>query len=138
MGTVVLSQYVEVEYALQLVSDAPGRVGYLLKNRVADTAEFVAALRRVAAGGTVVEPSLVRELLDAPAVRDPLAELSPREHEVLALVAQGRTDRGIGQEQFVTRRTVEAHIHSIFQKLDPPPRTQARTGACTPSSPLSA
>jgi len=83
-------------------------------------AEFVAALQRVAAGETVVEPSLVRDLLSAPAAGNPLAELTPREREVLALIAQGRTDRGIGEALFVTRKTVEAHVRSIFRKLDLP------------------
>jgi DNA-binding NarL/FixJ family response regulator len=99
VGTLVLSQYVEVEYALKLVEG---------------TSE------RVAAGGTVVEPSLVSELLDAPAARDPLAELTPREREVLALMAQGRTDRGIAEELVVTRKTVEAHVRSVLRKLDLP------------------
>jgi DNA-binding NarL/FixJ family response regulator len=120
VGTVVLSQYVEVDYALKLVTGASERVGYLLKDRIGDVAEFVAALERVAAGGTVVEPTLVDELLTAPAARDPLAELTPREREVLALVAQGKTDRGIAEELFVTRKTVEAHVRSILAKLDLP------------------
>ena len=120
VGTLVLSQYVEPEYALMLVTRASGRVGYLLKDRIADVGEFVDALERVNAGETVVEPSLVEELLDAPAARDPLTDLTPREREVLALVAQGRTDRGIGEELFVTRKTVEAHVRSIFRKLDLP------------------
>jgi DNA-binding NarL/FixJ family response regulator len=120
VGTLVLSQYVEVEYALTLITGTSERVGYLLKDRIVDPAEFVAALERVAAGETVVEPSLVSELLHAPAVRDPLAELTPREREVLALVAQGRTDRGISQDLFVTRKTVEAHVRSILRKLDLP------------------
>ncbi len=120
VGTVVLSQYVEVDYALKLVTGASDRVGYLLKDRIADVGEFVAALEQVAGGGTVVEPSLVNELLSAPAARDPLARLTPREREVLALVAQGKTDRGIGEELFVTRKTVEAHVRSILAKLDLP------------------
>jgi DNA-binding NarL/FixJ family response regulator len=120
VGTVVLSQYVEVDYALELLTVSPQRVGYLLKDRIADVADFVHALHRVAAGGTVIEPSLVSELLGAPASRDPLAVLSSREREVLALVAQGRTDRGIGEQLFVTPKTVEAHIRSIFRKLDLP------------------
>lgn len=124
VATVVLSQYVEIDYALRLVTGRSERVGYLLKDRAGDVAEFVAALERVAAGGTVVEPSLVEELVEAPAARDPLAELTPREREVLALVAQGRTDRGIAEELFVTRKTVEAHVRSILAKLDLP--TDAR------------
>jgi DNA-binding NarL/FixJ family response regulator len=120
VGTLVLSQYVEVDYALKLVDGTSERVGYLLKERVADVSELVSALERVAAGGTVVEPSLVRELLDAPAASDPLAELTPREREVLALMAQGRTDRGIADELVVTRKTVEAHVRSVLRKLDLP------------------
>jgi DNA-binding NarL/FixJ family response regulator len=120
VGTLVLSQYVEVDYALSLLDGTSERVGYLLKDRIADVGEFVAALERVGAGGTVVEPSLVDELLSAPAARDPLAELTQREREVLALIAQGKTDRGIGEELFVTRKTVEAHVRSILGKLDLP------------------
>jgi DNA-binding NarL/FixJ family response regulator len=120
VGTLVLSQYVEVDYALKLVDGTAEGVGYLLKERVADVSELVSALERVAAGGTVVEPSLVRELLDAPAASDPLADLTPREREVLALMAQGRTDRGIADELVVTRKTVEAHVRNVLRKLDLP------------------
>jgi DNA-binding NarL/FixJ family response regulator len=120
VGTVVLSQYVEVEYALKLVAAPSERVGYLLKDRIGDIGDFVAALKRVAAGETVVEPSLVDELLNLPATRDPLAELTQREREVLTLLAEGRTDRGIADQLFVTRKTVEAHARSIFRKLDLP------------------
>ena len=120
VGTLVLSQYVEVDYALKLVSGSSERVGYLLKDRIADVPELIAALERVAEGGTVVEPSLVSELLEAPAAVDPLAELTPREREVLTLVAQGKTDRGIAEELYVTRKTVEAHVRSILAKLDLP------------------
>jgi DNA-binding NarL/FixJ family response regulator len=120
VATLVLSQYVEVDYALQLVDGTTERVGYLLKERIADVSDLVSALERVAAGGTVVEPSLVSELLAAPAGRDPLAELTPREREVLALMAQGRTDRGIAEELVVTRKTVEAHVRSVLRKLDLP------------------
>jgi DNA-binding NarL/FixJ family response regulator len=120
VGTVVLSQYVEADYALRLLAETSERVGYLLKDRIGDIADFVAALDRVAAGGTVVEPSLVDELLNMPATRDPLAELTQREREVLALVAEGRTDRGIAEQLFVTRKTVEAHVRSIFRKLELP------------------
>jgi DNA-binding NarL/FixJ family response regulator len=120
VGTLVLSQYVEVDYALRLVDGTSARVGYLLKERIADVSDLVSALERVAAGGTVVEPSLVSELLDAPTAHDPLAELTPREREVLALMAQGRTDRGIAEELVVTRKTVEAHVRSVLRKLDLP------------------
>jgi len=120
VGTVVLSQYIEVDYALQLVAGTSERVGYLLKDRVADIHEFVAALETITAGGTVVEPSLVTELLTAPTARNPLAPLTTREREVLALVAQGCTDRGIADQLFVSRKTVEAHVRSILQKLDLP------------------
>jgi DNA-binding NarL/FixJ family response regulator len=120
VATVVLSQYIDVEYALKLVTETSERVGYLLKDRIADVAEFVAALQRVAAGGTVVEPSLVDELFHAPTARNPLSELTPREREVLALIAQGKTDRGISEQLFVTRKTVEAHVRSILAKLDLP------------------
>jgi DNA-binding NarL/FixJ family response regulator len=120
VATVVLSQYVEVDYALKLMDGTSERVGYLLKDRIADVADFVAALERVAGGGTVVEPSLVEELIAAPAARDPLVELTERERDVLALVAEGRTDRGIADELYVTRKTVEAHVRSILRKLDLP------------------
>jgi DNA-binding NarL/FixJ family response regulator len=120
VGTVVLSQYVEVDYALKLMDGTSERVGYLLKDRIADVADFVAALERVADGGTVIEPSLVDELIAAPATRDPLAELTARELDVLALVAQGRTDRGIAEQLYVSRKTVEAHVRSILRKLDLP------------------
>ena len=121
VGTMVLSQYVDVEYALKLVTGTSERVGYLLKDRVTNVNEFVDALQRVAAGGTVVEPSLVAELVAAPAARDPLGELTPRERQVLVLIAQGKTDRGIANELFVTRKTVEAHVRSILRKLELPP-----------------
>jgi serine/threonine-protein kinase len=120
VGTVVLSQYIEVDYALQLVAGTSERVGYLLKDRIADIHEFVAALETITSGGTVVEPSLVTELLTAPTARNPLAPLTTREREVLALVAQGCTDRGIADQLFVSRKTVEAHVRSILQKLDLP------------------
>jgi DNA-binding NarL/FixJ family response regulator len=120
VGTVVLSQYVDVEYALELISTSSRSVGYLLKDRIVDVDEFLLALRRVAAGGTVVEQSLVDELVGFSGADDPLAELTAREREVLVLVAEGKTDRGIAEELFVTRKTVEAHVRSILRKLDLP------------------
>jgi DNA-binding NarL/FixJ family response regulator len=117
-ATLVLSQYVEVDYALKLLAGDSGRVGYLLKDRIVDVDRFAESLRRVATGETLVEPTLVEELLAAPHVEDPLAALSAREREVLALMAQGRTDRGISEELFVTRKTVEAHVRSILRKLE--------------------
>jgi DNA-binding NarL/FixJ family response regulator len=120
VGTLVLSQYVEVAYALQLVRGGSGRVGYLLKERIADPADLVDALERIAAGEIVVEPSLVDELLHAPAARDPLEKLTAREREVLALIALGKTDRGIAERLVVTRKTIETHVRSILAKLDLP------------------
>jgi DNA-binding NarL/FixJ family response regulator len=116
VATMILSQYVEVQYARRIVADAD-RVGYLLKDRIADVADFIAALRRIAAGGVVVEPALVDELVGAASICDPLGSLTRREREVLVLVAQGKTDRGIATELFVTRKTVEAHVRSILAKL---------------------
>ena len=124
-ATLVLSQYVEVDYALKLLAGDTGRVGYLLKDRIADIGSFVDSLRRVAAGESVVEPTLVEELLAAPHVDNPLAALTTREREVLALMAEGRTDRGISEELFVTRKTVEAHVRSILRKLDLPDDARA-------------
>jgi DNA-binding NarL/FixJ family response regulator len=119
-ATLVLSQYVEVDYALKLLAGDSDGVGYLLKDRIADIDSFADALRQVVGGATLVEPALVTELLAARRDRDPLAALTSREREVLALMAHGRTDRGIAEELFVTRKTVEAHVRSILRKLDLP------------------
>ena len=120
VGVLVLSQYVDVAYAMKLVSEESQRIGYLLKDRIADLPELAAALRRIADGGSVVDPSLVAELVAAPAGQDPLGELTAREREVLALLAEGRTDRGIATLLYVTPKTVEAHVRSTFRKLDLP------------------
>jgi DNA-binding NarL/FixJ family response regulator len=120
VGVLVLSQHVDVAYALTLVTEDAERVGYLLKDRIADVPELTAAIRRIAEGGSVVDPALVEELVSAPVAADPLAELTSREREVLALLAEGRTDRGIAGLLYVTPKTVEAHVRSIFRKLDLP------------------
>ena len=120
IGVLVLSQYVEPAYALRLVQDGRGGTGYLLKDRVLDVGEFVAALERVAAGETVVDPALVAQLVDRPREADPLDDLTEREREVLALMAEGLTDRGISERLFVTPKTTETHIRHIFSKLGIP------------------
>ena len=109
----VLSQYVEENYARDLFAERSDGLGYLLKDRVADGAEFVDALRRVAAGASVLDPEVVRQLL----ARRPADELSPREREVLALMAEGRSNAGIARALFLTEGAVEKHITSIFGKL---------------------
>jgi DNA-binding NarL/FixJ family response regulator len=120
VAVLVLSQHIDAAYAMKLVDERAERVGYLLKDRIADVAALVEALRRVCAGETVVDPGLVGELLDAPRHEDPLAELTPREREVLALVAEGRTDRGIAEALWLSPKTVETHVRTIFRKLDLP------------------
>jgi DNA-binding NarL/FixJ family response regulator len=116
----VLSQYVEEHYARELLSGDISGLGYLLKERVADVGDFVAALRQVAAGGTVLDPEVVSQLL-ARRGPGPLASLSPRERDVLALMAQGRSNAGIARELVVSAGAVEKHISSIFNRLDLPP-----------------
>ncbi len=112
----VLSAYVEVEHAMELLASG-GRSGYLLKSRVTDVHEFVETLERIAKGGSVVDPALVQELVAARRVDDPLAVLTPREREVLALMAEGRSNAGIARQLWVTEGTVEKHVHSILAKL---------------------
>jgi serine/threonine-protein kinase len=118
LAVIVLSQYVEPHYAMSLLQEGRERVGYLLKDRVTDLDELADGVRRVLAGRTVVDPSVVTELLARSAARDPLAELSGREREVLALMAQGRSNRAIASMLHLTGRTVESHVRSIFLKLD--------------------
>jgi DNA-binding NarL/FixJ family response regulator len=120
VGVLVLSQHVDVAYAMKLLTEGAERVGYLLKDRIADVPELATALRRIAEGGSVVDESLVAELVEAPVFEDPLAALSKRELEVLTLVAEGRRDRGIAQALHITQKTVEAHVRSIFAKLEIP------------------
>jgi serine/threonine-protein kinase len=117
-GVLVLSQYVEAGYAIRLLEDHPQHVGYLLKERVFDVALLLDALRRIGDGETVIDPTIVSWLLGRPRRRDPLDDLTAREREVLRLVAEGRSNRGIADALVVTERTVEAHIKQIFMKLD--------------------
>jgi DNA-binding NarL/FixJ family response regulator len=119
-GVLVLSQYVEESYASDLLADGAGGVGYLLKDRVSALAELSDALDRVASGGTVLDPEVVAQLF-ARRRRDPLAELTTREREVLGLMAEGRTNAAIARKLVVTEGAVEKHISSILTKLDLPP-----------------
>jgi DNA-binding NarL/FixJ family response regulator len=120
VGVLVLSQYVETEYALRLLEGGEERCGYLLKDRVLDAGQLAEAVRRVADGGVVVDPELVGRLVGRSRPASPLDELTVREREVLALMAEGLTDRGIGERLFVAPKTVETHIRHIFAKLDLP------------------
>ena len=113
----VLSQYVEEQYATELLSARPTGVGYLLKDRVADTSDFIAALHEVRGGGTVLDPEVVSQLLIRSRRTDPLAALSPREREVLDLMAQGRTNGAIAQTLYISEGAVEKNISSIFTKF---------------------
>lgn len=117
----VLSQYVEVSYADDLLADRRGGVGYLLKDRVADITDFVSSLERVAAGGTVLDPEVVGQLLVRRRAHDPLAVLTPREREVLALMAEGRSNAAVARALVVSEGAVEKHVRNIFTKLDLPP-----------------
>jgi len=118
-GILVLSAHVEVEHAMELLASGR-RIGYLLKSRVTDVEEFIDTLQRVARGGSVVDPALVQELVAARRRNDPLAVLSEREREVLALMAEGRSNAGIARRLWVTEGTVEKHVRSILSKLSLP------------------
>ncbi|HEY7136919.1 MAG TPA: response regulator transcription factor [Acidimicrobiia bacterium] len=117
VGILVLSQYVEERYATELLAHDTTKVGYLLKDRVADVADFVEAVRRVGAGGTALDPEVVGQLI-ARRRRDPLERLTPREREVLALMAEGRSNAAIARGLVVSEGAVEKHVNSIFTKLD--------------------
>jgi DNA-binding NarL/FixJ family response regulator len=116
----VLSQYVERQYATELLADRAGGVGYLLKDRVGDIPEFIDALRRVARGGTALDPEVVAQLMVPRRADDPLAALTPREREVLAAMAEGRTNVGIANELHISEGATEKHIGNIFGKLELP------------------
>ncbi|HVU77825.1 MAG TPA: response regulator transcription factor [Gaiellaceae bacterium] len=116
-GVVVLSQHVAHTYAIELLADSAEGLGYLLKDRVADVEEFTAAVRRVADGGSALDPLVVAELVGRTRGDDPVARLSPREREVLELMAEGRSNQAIGQRLFISPRAVEKHVTSIFTKL---------------------
>jgi DNA-binding NarL/FixJ family response regulator len=118
-GIVLLSAHVEVEHAMEVL-EGGDRTGYLLKSRVTDVDDFLDTLERVAKGGSVVDPVLVQELVGARRKDDPLAELTPREREVLALMAEGRSNAGIARLLWVTEGTVEKHVHSVLSKLPLP------------------
>lgn len=121
LPVLVLSQHVERLYARELLSDRRGGVGYLLKDRVSHVDQFVDAVRRVAAGGTVMDPEVVAQLLASRAGAEPLGELTAREREVLGLMAEGRSNAAIAGRLFVTEKAVSKHINSIFSKLRMPP-----------------
>ena len=131
-GVLVLSQYVESGYAMELLGDNAEGVGYLLKDRVSDVDEFTGAVRRVGDGGSALDPAVVSELVGRRRRDDPLEELTPREHEVLALMAEGKSNQAIAEKLVVTLRAVEKHVTSIFSKLN---LRQANriTGACSRS-----
>ena len=120
VGVLVLSQFVEPAYAMELLSDSAESLGYLLKDRVADISEFSGAVRRVAEGGSALDPAVVSELVVRHRRDDPIEDLSPREREVLELMAEGRSNQAIAERLFVTLRAVEKHVTSIFAKLDLP------------------
>jgi DNA-binding NarL/FixJ family response regulator len=117
----ILSQYVEQLYARELLSDGKGGVGYLLKDRVGDLREFIEAVQRVADGGTAMDPEVIAQILSRHARSAPLADLTPREREVLGLMTEGRTNAAIGRRLFITEKAVSKHIAGIFAKLGLPP-----------------
>ncbi len=124
-GVLVLSGYVEEAYALELLSESAEGVGYLLKDRIADAGEFTDAVRRVGEGGSALDPEVVGHLLGRRRRDDPLDTLTAREREVLSLMAEGRSNRGIAERLVVTERAVEKHVTAIFGKLDLPASGEA-------------
>ena len=120
VGVLVLSQYVEVGLAMQLLGDSADGAGYLLKDRVSNIKDFIEAVERVGAGGSAIDPTIVSALISKQRRRDPLDRLTPREREVLALMAEGRSNQGIADRFVITLRAVEKYVSSIFSKLDLP------------------
>ena len=120
VGVLVLSQYVEAAYAMELLAESAEGVGYLLKDRVSDVSEFADAVRRVGEGGSALDPTIVSQLVGRRRRDDPIDQLTPREREVLGLMAEGRSNSGIAEQLVVTERAVEKHVTSIFQKLQLP------------------
>ena len=123
-GVLVLSQYLEEEYALELLGDDAAGVGYLLKDRVSDLNRFSEAIQRVAEGGSALDPEVVSQMLGRKRVEDPLGELTSREREVLGLMAEGRSNRAIAEALVISDRAVEKHVTSIFSKLNLPPAAE--------------
>lgn len=121
LPVLILSQYVEHVYAAELLSDRSGGVGYLLKDRVGDVQEFVEAVRRVAGGGTVMDPEVVAQILGGGRQRDRLSVLTPREAEVLAVMAEGRSNAAVAARLVISEKAVSKHINNIFTKLALPP-----------------
>jgi DNA-binding NarL/FixJ family response regulator len=124
VGVLVLSQYVEPAYAMELLAESAEGVGYLLKDRVSDVDEFVSAVRRVAEGGSALDPAVVSQLVGRRRGDDPVSSLTPRERDVLELMAEGRSNEGIAKRLVVTERAVEKHVTSIFTKLRLPPAAE--------------
>lgn len=120
LGILLFSQYIETRYAAELLADGAGGIGYLLKDRVADVSDFVEAIVRVASGGTALDPEVVTQLVGASRRRDSLSSLSARERDVLALMAEGRTNAAIATTLVISEGAVEKHVTSIFTKLDLP------------------
>ena len=124
-GVLVLSEYLEEQYALELLADNAEGVGYLLKSRVSDVDRFAEAVRRVAEGGSALDPEVVSQMVGRRRVKDPLGELTPREREVLRVMAEGRSNHAIAETLVISERAVEKHVTSIFSKLNLPQTAEA-------------
>jgi DNA-binding NarL/FixJ family response regulator len=120
-GVMVLSQFLEEDYAVELLGDRASGVGYMLKDRIGDVGNFADAVRRVANGGSALDPAVVQQMVDRPRIESPIDELTPREKEVLSLMAEGRSNQAIADRLVVTVAAIERHMTSILSKLDLPP-----------------